>query len=320
MMKIAALSLIAGAAATKFDDLAAKQEFAQYVKNFNKQYDAADVASKFATFSANLKKIREHNAAQGETFTMAVNEFADLTADEFKALYTGYTPRNRDYARSQNAHVATTTTFADELNWNDQGAVTPVKDQGQCGSCWAFSTTGSTEGAVQIATGTLTSLAEQELVDCSKSEGNMGCNGGLMDYGFEYIIKNGGLAPEDSYPYNARDGSCKKVAPVSPISGYKDVTGGETGLMSAIAIGPVSVAIEADQSSFQFYSGGVITKNCGQQLDHGVLLVGYGTESGTDYWLVKNSWGASWGDEGYVKLERGKNMCGLASEPSYPTV
>ncbi|RYG50181.1 hypothetical protein EON67_05740, partial [archaeon] len=211
-------------------------------------------------------------------------------------------------------------------DWVAKGAVTPVKNQGDCGSCWSFSTTGSVEGAHFIATGKLVSLSEQQLVDCSGAEGNNGCNGGLMDYAFEYIIKNKGICSEESYPYTGTDGKCKKCTAVATITGYKDVpTNSETSLVAAIAERPVSVAIEADQSSFQFYSGGVLTAACGTSLDHGVLAVGYGTLSGNDYYKVKNSWGPDWGMSGYVLLGRGSKFngnsgqCGIQSQPSYPT-
>merc|ERR1712187_747035 len=201
------------------------------------------------------------------------------------------------------------------------GAVTPVKNQGQCGSCWAFSTTGSTEGAWKIAGNSLVSLAEQQLVDCDKVDS--GCNGGLMDNGFSFLEKNAACT-ESSYTYTARDGTCQAsgcsvAIPQGGVTGYKDVSG-ESGLASAVQQQPVSVAIEADLSSFQLYSGGVMSGSCGTQLDHGVLAVGFGTDGGVEYWKVKNSWGASWGESGYIRMKKGINQCGIANQPSYPVV
>lgn len=198
--------------------------------------------------------------------------------------------------------------------------MTPVKDQAQCGSCWAFSTTGGVEGAVQVATGKLTSLSEQQLVDCAGSAGNQGCNGGLMDDAFNWIVSHNGIGSEASYPYTARDGTCKNVPSVSTITGYSDVQqGSEAALLSALQNQPISIAIEADQSSFQMFRSGIFKGPCGTQLDHGVLLVGAGTDGGVDYWRVKNSWGTSWGDNGYIRIIRGQNMCGLSNMASFPT-
>jgi cathepsin L len=312
-----------------------------------------------AIFDANVHKVNRHNL-EGHSWTMAINEYADLTSREFAiGRIGGYLPRRLRTSRAQ-AVSEVRTDLPSSVDWVSAGAVTAVKNQGQCGSCWAFSTTGSVEGAHEISTKTLVSLSEQELVDCSSAEGNQGCNGGLMDQAFQYIIKNGGICTyvsaalavvccamcvgarpytvlvlcflrtrsEASYPYKGVDGSCKKsCTKAATISSFTDVTvNSDSALATAVAKNPVSVAIEADQSSFQLYSGGVLTAACGTQLDHGVLAVGYGTASGVEYWKVKNSWGASWGEQGYVRLARGSSynggagQCGIYSDPSYPVV
>jgi len=298
--------------------------FSGFVKKYNKKYTHDEFFPRYTIFKANYNKIRAHNKGQS-TFSMAVNEFADMTFTEFHSKMTGYKRIDNGVLRSKNGPHKNLKTVAGSVDWRTKNAVTPVKNQQQCGSCWAFSTTGSTEGAHAIKTGNLVSLSEQQLVDCSTAQGNQGCNGGLMDQGFQYIITNKGITTEEAYPYTAQDGTCNtNVTSAATISSFVDVTpGSETALMAAVNLGPVSVAIEADQSCFQFYSGGVLSDpSCGTQLDHGVLVVGYGTDAGTkqDFWIVKNSWGSSWGEAGYIRLIRGSNECGIASEPSYPVV
>jgi len=316
MFKVAVAASLAVVSAADLEKLV----FVEFVRKFNKQYDSEELASRFELFSANYKMITEHNA-KGEKWSMGVNEFTDMSAEEFSGLFMGYKHREQSYIQSKNLHVNTGKPNADAIDWVAKGAVTPVKDQGQCGSCWAFSTTGSMEGAHQIATGTLLSVSEQQLVDCSTAQGNQGCNGGLMDDGFEYVMKNGGIGSEASYTYTAKDGKCKTVDSVMTIKGYTDVKAkSEDDLMNALNSQPVSVAVDAQQH-WQTYSKGVLENCRGKSLDHGVLAVGYGTaDDGTDYWLVKNSWGASWGEDGYIRLKRGMDACGLADAASYPTV
>jgi len=304
--------------------------FPVWAYQFNKSYSSASERDyRNSVYIDNVRKIRAHNKA-GFNWTMDVNQFADLTAAEFAAKYIrgGYMGRNMT-AHNVDYSLLGGAALPASVDWSTKGAVTPVKDQGQCGSCWAFSTTGSTEGAWFLKNGTLVSLSEQQLIDCSTAQGNQGCDGGLMDYGFQYIVDNKGITGESVYPYKAT-GPNKCAAAGKPVyarlTGFKDVpAGSETALMAAIASTPVSVAVEADQSVFQFYSGGVMTAACGNQLDHGVLAVGYGTLNGQDYYKVKNSWGDSWGDKGYILLGRGaafgsNGQCGIQMDPSYPVV
>merc|ERR1712232_719606 len=224
-------------------------------------------------------------------------------------------------------HNYTGRALPDSVDWTTKGAVTQVKNQGQCGSCWSFSTTGSLEGAWEIASGKQVVLSEQQFVDCDKVD--EGCNGGLMDNAFKYAEQNA-LCTEESYSYKGRAGTCRATSctvgiPKGGVTGYKDVAKDDmNALMEAVAQQPVSIAIEADLPTFQLYKSGVLSGICGANLDHGVLAVGYGTDAGKDYWKVKNSWGATFGEEGYIRLLRGKSgagECGLLSgPPSYPVV
>jgi len=306
--------------------------FRAFIKQHNKHYHVDEFHVRFANFKQNLDLVAAHNM-QKKSFRLAVNAFADMTQEEFRSKFLGYRVLDNAHLRSKNTPTPNVSTAAlpASVDWNKKGAVTPVKNQGQCGSCWAFSTTGSVEGAWQIAKGQLVSLSEQQLVDCSSAQGNQGCNGGLMDQAFQYIITNGGICTESAYPYTGADGTCASSGCTSAatISSFTDVTiNDENKLQIANAQQPISIAIEADQSVFQFYSGGVLDDaSCGVNLDHGVLLAGYGHDqpSNKDFWLVKNSWGASWGLNGYIMIVRNVNgqwarQCGLTSAPSYPTI
>jgi len=289
----------------------------KYNKNF---LSAEEDAVRKQIFEKNVAYINKHNS-EGHSYELGMNQFGDLTNAEYQQKFLV----NMSIERTGAPFLQGNEIVPDSVDWRTQGYVTGIKDQGQCGSCWAFSTTGSVEGAHFKATGKLVSFSEQNLVDCSTKEGNQGCNGGLMDYAFKYIITNGGLDTEASYPYTARDGVCHYNPSTSggTISKFVDVTSGsETALESAVAtIGPVSVAIDASHNSFQFYKKGIYSEPLcsSKNLDHGVLAVGYGADAGKDYWIVKNSWGTTWGDAGYILMSRNKrNQCGIATASSYP--
>ncbi|CAF3392478.1 unnamed protein product [Rotaria socialis] len=316
--------------------------WANFKKGYNIGYNAtAEEIHRFKIFANHVKMIIKHNVEHDlglHTFRLGINKFATLTNEEFRQQYNGYRrPKDsrKQYSDIRHSHIfsASYTTLPVSIDWRDRGIVTPVKDQAQCGSCWAFSTTGALEGFHARSSGKLVSLSEQQLVDCSSHWGNNGCNGGLMDNAFKYVHENKGIDDESTYPYVGKDeAACKfrRKSVASTCDGFVDIPqGNETALQEALAFqGPVSVAIDASQESFQFYVSGVYAdeKCSSENLDHGVLAVGYGVTNDPvkgqqEYYIVKNSWSAAWGDKGFIKLARNKNnMCGISSAASYPIV
>jgi cathepsin L len=323
-MKAVLLLAVLVAAALAKTESEYQQSWFDFKAKYSKSYDSfALETTRYNIFKANLDYINQFNAEE-HTYTLAVNSFADMTNEEFRAVFLS-TPMPLRSGKSH-GHSANVGALPASWDWNAKGAVTAIKNQGQCGSCWSFSTTGSVEGCIFIASGKLQGLSEQNLMDCSYTQGNEACNGGLMDDAFKYIITNKGLDTEASYPYTAESSTtCNYNAANSGgyVTGYVDVTSGdENALQAAVYIEPVSIAIDASQSSFQFYSTGVYSDpNCSStQLDHGVLAIGWGTSSGTAYWIVKNSWGTDWGQNGFIWMARNdNNMCGVATMASYPT-
>jgi len=289
------------AVAFAYTDVEYETHFKTFLKDFEKIYEGDELVYRFGVFKSNFNAIQEHNRGN-HSWTQGVNQFTDLTEDEFRRTYLGYIPRPRDTAEFVvEEHLA-------DIDWRGKGAMTPIKDQKQCGSCWAFSSTGGIEGAEFVKSGSVTSLSEQSLVDCSGSYGNQGCNGGLMDNAFKYV-KAKGIPTEASYPYTARDGSCKTYTSATKISTYTDVKSLETPLAKQ----PISVAVDA--AKWSSYRSGTYSCSGRVSLDHGVLLAG----SYSGYWIIKNSWGTSWGLNGFMQLSK-TNDCGVTQAASYPTI
>uniref|UniRef100_A0A7N0VJ78 Cysteine protease n=1 Tax=Kalanchoe fedtschenkoi TaxID=63787 RepID=A0A7N0VJ78_KALFE len=290
---------------------------------------------RFQIFNDNVAFVNSHNQIEGRKFNLSVNRFADMTNEEFRAKYTGFgkkpgglvvAPGGGDEVDQELLLHGNLSAAPESVDWRKKGAVTDVKDQGGCGSCWAFSAVAAVEGLIKIKTGKLVSLSEQELVDCDINGEDQGCLGGLMENAFEFIVKNKGLAAEAAYPYEGEDSTCNLKAAshaAATISSYKKVpANNENALQLAVVKQPVSVAVDAT-IEFQFYSSGIFSGECDTYLNHAVTAVGYDTDpDGTKYWIMKNSWGKSWGENGYIKIERGvsasEGLCGLAMEASYP--
>ncbi|XP_048828969.1 pro-cathepsin H [Brienomyrus brachyistius] len=325
-MKAAVLFLLSFLHYADFSPLFSEKDeyhFKSWMSQYNRAYDLEEFYYRLQIFTENKKKIDRHNAGNHK-FTMGLNQFSDMTFAEFKKSFLLTEPQN--CSATKGGHMTRDGPYPDSVDWRKKGNyVTPVKNQGSCGSCWTFSTTGCLESVTAISTGKLPLLSEQQLVDCAQAFNNHGCNGGLPSQAFEYIKYNKGLMTEDDYPYTGRDGTCK-FNPGKAAVFIKEVVNitkyDEMEMVDAVArLNPVSLAYEVT-SDFMHYKDGIYTStechNTTDMVNHAVLAVGYGEDNGTPYWIVKNSWGANWGQEGYFYIERGKNMCGLAACSSYP--
>ncbi|TKY73587.1 Vignain protein [Spatholobus suberectus] len=334
---VLSLALVLGVA-NSFDfhdkDLASEESLWNLYERWRSHHTVSrslgDKHKRFNVFKANVMHVHNTNIMD-KPYKLKLNKFADMTNHEFRSTYAGSKVNHHRMFRGTPRGNGTfmyekVGSVPPSVDWRKKGAVTDVKDQGKCGSCWAFSTVGAVEGINQIKTNKLVSLSEQELVDCDNEE-NAGCNGGLMEYAFEFIKQKGGITTESNYPYTAQVGTCdasKENDLAVSIDGHENVPANdENALLKAVANQPVSVAIDAGGSDFQFYSEGVFTGECGTGLNHGVAIVGYGTTvDGTNFWIVKNSWGQEWGEQGYIRMQRNisnkEGLCGIAMEASYP--
>jgi C1A family cysteine protease len=293
--------------------------FKEWMQKYNRRYSVDEVTTRFAIWSKTYDYVQDHNS-KGLSWTVETNQFADLTDEEFNALHLGF---NFDPNRVQkNVVILDESDMPNDIDWRQKGAVTSIDDQGNCGSCYTFSSSAALEGLYFIKKGTLVKFSKQQLLDCTSSYGNQGCNGGLMDNCFKYTQAKG-IEKDTDYPYKGKVGTCAYSAAkaVYKNTAYADVTKNSyTQLQAALTKQPVSIAVEADQSAFKNYKSGILSANCGTSLDHAILAVGYAS----NYFIVKNSWGTTWGEQGYVRIasgtqNSGKGVCGINSQPSYPT-
>nr|GMD71845.1 senescence-specific cysteine protease SAG39-like [Ipomoea batatas] len=299
------------------------KRYEQWIVEYGRVYaNETEKVARFNIFKENVNFIDSFNRAGSHTFTVGINEFADLTNDEFKSSRMGY--KSPPYVESTPFMYENVTDVPPAIDWVKRGAVTAVKNQRQCGCCWAFSAVAAIEGIKQIKAGILSSLSEQQLLDCDII--SLGCHGGWIGAGFLYVLFNGGITTESNYPYTMKMGHCQKdkASQVeAKLKGFQWVPRfKEAELMKAVANQPVSVAIDATGMAFQFYKGGVYGKECTTKVNHAVTVVGYGESSEGKFWLIKNSWGEHWGENGYIRLMKdsgdAKGACGIATKPSFP--
>jgi len=291
-----------------------------------KTYLNSDDSVRYSIFKENFDKVQNFNN-KNHSVKLALNKFADLTSKEFKKIYSGcgFIKPNVNNANKNFLKVSATTDLPEAVDWRQSGVVTEAKDQGVCGSCWAFSTTGALESYYALRIGNLVKFSEQQIVDCSSSP-NQGCNGGYPYLAFEYASKNG-LQPEDDYPYIGKDSNCsynsQKAIQVNIGHAFAPPNNRDA-LKAAIAITPTSIVVEADQNIFQFYRSGVVGAGCGYAVDHAVLAVGYTVVGSVEAFIVKNSWGAGWGEDGYIyistdpSINGGMGACGILRQPIFP--
>jgi len=297
--------LLAVVAVSALSESEYQSQFVQYISTFDKTYSHEEFFNRYNIFKSWVDYTSAHNAGN-HTWQAGINQFSDLTPAEFKAQYLSslIVPQG-DNRLVDNTVMLPDPSQPNDVDWRSKGAVTPVKNQGQCGSCWAFSATGAIEGwAVAKGGKSLTSLSEQAFVDCTRAVGNQGCNGGWPDKTIGWAASHG-VTTESSYPYTARDGSCKSFTPLYKPGGVSTGSG-EATLSAQLNSLPVSVCVDAS-GGFQSYHSGVFSGPCGTQINHAILAVGY-TSS---YFIVKNSWGTSWGSSGYIYMAKGKNLCGI---------
>ncbi|KAF2070600.1 hypothetical protein CYY_008076 [Polysphondylium violaceum] len=310
----------------KFSETEYKSQFISWMNQRKLVYSSENFNQRYENFKNNVDYIANWNEA-GSATILGLTDFADLSNEEYRQTYLGITYEAEE-SDEQLFDQADAAAYPNHLDWRVRGAVSHVKDQGRCGSCWSFSTSGAIEGANFISTGKMTTLSEQQLIDCSKKYGNHGCNGGLMEPTFQYVIDAGGIMTEESYPYTAKDtSSClfSKKSAAATMSAIGNVTRmSENSLLQAVQDAPIAVAIDAGQRSFQLYKSGVYVEPAcsSRRLNHAVLLVGYGQDqsSNSDYWIVKNSWATTWGNEGYIFMSKGSNMCGISTMASYAII
>jgi C1A family cysteine protease len=316
-MKLALATLAVSHAATLTSEV--MDAFAHFTKTYNKKYSDAEWSTRMAIFAENLERINEQNRQHiliGGDAVFGVTQFSDLTPEEFKAMYLTYVPSNSTAPR---VNIELDGAPATTVDWRTKGAVTEVKDQGQCGSCWAFSATEAIESYSFLSSGKLVSLSPQQITSCDKVDG--GCNGGNTETAYQYVVKAGGIETSASYPYTSGGGNtgiCKfnQQQVAVKITGYKSVAKGETNLKAALNNGPVSVCLAAD--AFQSYRSGIL-KSCPGQVDHCVQAVGYDDSNSPPYWIIRNSWATSWGEQGYIRVESGKDLCKISDDVTYPT-
>jgi len=301
------------------DDVRLSDDF---IITYGRKYLPSEQAHRFQCFRENLALIEQRNAAGKGQEQHGINQFTDLCPNEFAKFYLGLRPGNTTkprvpalFSQAQLAGACAS------IDWRTKGVVTPIKNQGQCGSCWSFSATGNMEGQWAKAGNALVSLSEEELVQCSGSAGNLGCRGGLMDSAFEWVAQNGGIDSEANYPYTSGmgvTGTCKNAKLANKVAAFpshQDLPQNENQMAAwACTGGPISIGVDA--VSWQTYTGGIMTNCQGVTMDHGVLIVGFDSTNSPPYWTIKNSWGTSWGENGYIRVEMGTNQCGLTQNPS----